>query len=299
MDRAATNSRRLAVATIAVAVSVLALKIAAYQATESLALYADALESIVNVATAVIAYAAIDVSQRPPDRHHQYGHHKAEYLAAVIEGVLITLAAIAIIRAAYGAFIAPKTLDLTPLGVGFNVLATLINAVWAAHIIREGRRNRSPALIADGWHLASDVVSSVAVLAGLGLVVLTGWVRLDAILAVIVAGYILWTGGRLLRSSMSGLMDEAVTSEVARQIHAVISDNANGALQVHDVKTRIAGRVTFIEFHLVVPGRMTVKAAHDICDRLEDALGAAMPGSEVIIHVEPEGEALATGAIVL
>jgi cation diffusion facilitator family transporter len=162
-----------------------------------------------------------------------------------------------------------------------------------------GLAYRSPALIADGWHLATDVISSIAVLAGLLLVALTGYKQFDAILALMVALYILWTGGRLLRESMSGLMDEAVTSEVARQIRRVISSNADGALEAHDIKTRIAGRVTFIEFHLVVPGRMTVKAAHDICDRVEEALASAIPGAEVLIHIEPEGEAQRTGAVVL
>jgi cation diffusion facilitator family transporter len=299
MDRAITTSRRLAAGTIAVAVGVLALKVAAYLATGSLALYSDALESIVNVVTAVITAAALTLSARPPDRHHQYGHHKAEYLAAVIEGVLIVLAAAAIFRAAADAVLVPKPFELTALGLGLSALATVINAAWAYRLITRGRASRSPALVADGWHLATDVVSSIAVLLGLLLVAATGVKQADAILALMVALYILWTGARLLRESMSGLMDEAVTSDVAREIRAVISSNADGALEAHDIKTRMAGRVTYIEFHLVVPARMTVKAAHDICDRVEAALTAALPGAEVLIHVEPEGEAKRTGAVVL
>ena len=289
----------MAAASIAVAVLVLALKWAAYVATGSLALYSDALESIVNVVTALVAAAALHMSARPPDRHHQYGHHKAEYFAAVTEGVLIVLAAAVIIRDAAGALAAPRLFEVNAIGLAFSIAATAMNAAWAYVLVTRGRSHRSPALIADGWHLVTDVVSSLGVLAGLLLVLATGWTKLDAILALLVALYILWTGGRLLRESMSGLMDEAVTGEVARRISEVISGNADGALEAHDIKTRIAGRVTFIEFHLVVPGRMAVKSAHDICDRIEVALHDAVPGSEVIIHVEPEGEKAPSGAVVI
>ncbi len=299
MDAAFQSSRRLAAASIVVALGVLALKWAAFLATGSLALYSDALESIVNVVTALVAMFALEQSARPPDRHHQYGHHKAEYFAAVTEGVLIVIAAAIIIRDATAALLTPKAFEVTAIGLAFSVAATLLNAAWAAVLVRHGRRNRSPALVADGWHLATDVVSSIAVLAGLLLVLATGWKMLDAALALMVAFYILWTGGRLLRETMSGLMDEAVSAEIARRIQEVISGNADGALEAHDIKTRMAGRVTFIEFHLVVPGRMSVKAAHDICDRIEIALQDAVPGSEVVIHVEPEGEKAQSGAIVL
>jgi cation diffusion facilitator family transporter len=299
MDSAFTASRRIASASIAVAVCVLALKWGAFKATDSLALYSDALESIVNVITALVAAFALQQSARPPDRHHQYGHHKAEYFAAVTEGVLIVIAAAIIIRDAASALMAPKAFEVTGLGLALSLAATGLNGAWAFVLVREGRRNRSPALIADGWHLTTDVVSSVAVLTGLLLVLATGWKTLDSILALMVAFYILWTGGRLLRETMSGLMDEAVSSEIARRIHDVISGNADGAIEAHDIKTRMAGRVTFIEFHLVVPSRMTVKAAHDICDRVEIALHDAVPGSEVLIHVEPEGEKAASGAIVI
>ena len=299
MDPAFAATRRLAAASIAVAIAVLALKWAAYVATGSLALYSDALESIVNVVTALVAAAALHMSARPPDRHHQYGHHKAEYFAAVTEGVLIVLAAAVIIRDAASALLIARPFEVNARGIAFSVAATLLNAAWAYLLVKRGRRHRSPALVADGHHLATDVVSSIGVLIGLLLVLATGWSKLDAILALLVALYILWTGGRLLRESMSGLMDEAVTSEVARRIQEVITGNADGALEAHDIKTRIAGRVTFIEFHLVVPGRTSVKAAHDICDRLEIALHDAVQGCEVIIHVEPEGEKASAGAVVI
>lgn len=298
MARPMTTHTRLAATSIAVALGVLGLKFAAWRATGSLALYSDALESIVNVATAIVAAAALRIAHRPPDRHHQYGHHKAEYFAAVAEGVLIVIAAALIVRDAVGALMQPKPYEITAVGLGLNVLASILNASWSMLLIRRGRQLRSPALVADGWHLATDVASSMAVVFGLLLVVVTGYRPLDAILALLVAGYILWSGGRLLRESMSGLMDEAVTADVARTIRSAIADNSDGALQAHDIKTRIAGRMTFIEFHLVVPARMSVQSAHDICDRLESALAAAVPDSEVIIHVEPEGEAVKKDAVV-
>lgn len=294
-----TSPTTLALWSIVVANGVFGLKLASAHATQSLALYADALESIVNVVTAVVAYSAVRLAARPPDRHHQFGHHKAEYLAAVIEGVLIVLAAIAILRAAYQAHYAPPILVLSLFGIGLNVLATLLNAGWAYVLVARGRRLRSPALAADGWHLISDVVSSVVVLAGLAIVAVTGVAKLDLAMAAAVAIYILWAGARLLRSSMSGLMDEAVTTDVAETIQKAIAENASGALQAHDIRTRLAGPVTYIAFHLVVPGRMSVQASHDICDRIEAALAARIPDCRVFIHVEPEGEAQVDGALVV
>ena len=281
----------VAFASIGVAVAVMGLKYAAYWVTGSAALYSDALESIVNVITAVIALYTIHVASQPADRRHQFGHHKAEYFSAVVVGVLIIVAALLILREAYEAYRFPRTLSNLDQGLGFNALATVLNAAWCAFLIQWGRRQRSPALVADGWHLFTDVATSVGVLAGLGLVILTGWQMLDPALAALVALNILWTGARLMKDSVGGLMDEAVTSEVARSIREVIATNADGAIEAHDLKTRIAGRVTFIEFHLVVPGTMTVATSHEICDRLEVALTDAVQGAEVVIHVEPEGEA--------
>lgn len=288
-----------AITSIVVAAVVLGLKYLAYWVTGSVALYSDALESIVNLITAAAALIAIHISAQPADRRHQFGHHKAEYFSAVLEGVLIVVAALLIIHEAYGAYLAPRTLNAPLRGVAINGVATALNAAWSYVLITWGRRQRSPALVADGWHLFSDVATSVGVLAGLILASLTGWQILDPLLAVVVALNILWAGVRLVRESVSGLMDEAVTAEVARRIREVISTNADGALEAHDVKTRMAGRVTFIEFHLVVPGNMTVAKSHSICDRLEEALREAVSGAEVLIHVEPEEEAKHTGVPVV
>jgi cation diffusion facilitator family transporter len=299
MPAASDRLRWIAITSIVVAIGVMALKYAAYIMTGSVALYSDALESIVNVITAMVALAAIEVSRRPADRRHQFGHHKAEYFSAVLEGVLIVVAALAVLHEAYGAFMNPKPIMAARDGLMVNALAAGINAAWAAFLIRDGRTHRSPALIADGWHLVTDVATSIGVILGLLLSLTTGWLVLDPLLAAIVAMNILWAGSRIMRQSMSGLMDEAVTADVAREIRKVIAENAGGAIEAHDLKTRTAGRATFIEFHLVVPGTMTVASAHDICDRLEDALKTAVPDVEVLIHVEPEGEAQHRGVLVI
>jgi cation diffusion facilitator family transporter len=284
---------------IAVAVTVLALKSLAYWVTGSVALYSDALESIVNLITALIALYAIHVATQPADRQHEFGHHKAEYFSAVLEGVLIVVAAILIFHEAYDAYLRPRVLTEPARGLLINGFATAINGGWSWFLLTWGRRQRSPALVGDGWHLLTDVVTSVGVILGLALATATGWQVLDPALAALVALNILWAGWRLVRQSVGGLMDEAVTAEVGRQIRNVISDNAQGAIEAHDVKTRAAGRVTFIEFHLVVPGGMTVATSHGICDRIEEALTRVVPGAQVLIHVEPEEEAKQQGVPVV
>ena len=288
-----------AVTSIVVAAVVLGLKYLAYWVTGSVALYSDALESIVNLITAAVALYAIHISAQPADRRHQFGHHKAEYFSAVIEGVLIVVAALLIFHEAYDAFLRPRALSEPARGLAINGLATAINAGWSYFLLTWGRRQRSPALVGDGWHLLTDVATSVGVIVGLLLAMATGWQVLDPALAALVGANILWAGWRLVRESVSGLMDEAVTAEVARHIRDVISSNAEGAIEAHDVKTRMAGRVTFIEFHLVVPGSMTVAASHVICDRIEQALQAAVHDAQVLIHVEPEEEAKHTGVPVV
>ena len=295
----AAKLKLAALVSIAMAAVVMGLKFLAYWRTGSAALYSDALESIVNLVTATVALYTIHIALQPADRRHQFGHHKAEYFSAVLEGVLIVVAALLILSEAYDAFVRPRALNDIAAGLGLNAIATGINAAWCAFLIRWGRRQRSPALVADGWHLLTDVFTSIGVLVGLGLATLTGWQFLDPLLAALVALNILWAGWRLVRESVGGLMDEAVTAEVARRIREVIAANAEGAIEAHDVKTRTAGRMTFIEFHLVVPGSMTVATSHEICDRLEAALIEAVHGAEVLIHVEPEKEAKQMGVPVV
>lgn len=274
---------------IAVAVGVMALKLVAWRLTGSVALLSDALESTVNVIAALIAFFAISYAQKPADADHPFGHHKAEYFSAVIEGVLIVVAALLIARAAAGALHAPRLPDAPALGLGINMAAAAINGVWAFILVRAGRAHRSPALIADGRHLWTDVVTSVGVFAGLLLALSTGYAILDPLLAIGVAINILREGWKVISMSVNGLMDRAVEPADEAAIRQAIAENAGGSVDVHDLRTRVAGRVTFIDFHLVVPADMTVSVSHDICDRMEAALHAVLPGSSIAIHVEPEG----------
>jgi len=285
--------------TIGVACAVLAIKYLAYWVTGSVALFSDALESIVNVVAGLIALWAVSVSYKPADSDHPFGHTKAEYFSAVIEGVLIVVAALLILREAWGAYLSPRAIDAPMLGIAINGVATAINLVWAQVLIRKGREHRSPALDADGRHIMADVVTSVGVLAGLAIAGATGWAILDPALAALVALNILREGWKVVASSLSGLMDRALDAQEEARVREIISKHGEGALEVHDVKTRIAGRAIFIEFHMVVASSMSVGAAHVICDRLEDALQAKFDGARVLIHVEPEAEAKQVGVPVI
>lgn len=282
---------RVAGLSIAVAVAVMGIKYVAYLASGSVALFSDAAESIVNVMTAMAALLAIHIGSMPPDKNHPFGHHKAEFFAAIFEGAMIIVAAILIMSKAYTALKQGVVLESPSRGLLINAGATVINAAWAALLINRGTSWRSPALLADGWHLATDVATSIGVIVGLALAILTGWHFLDPLLAAAVALNILWTGYRIALESMSRLMDQAASPEIETRILSVIAANGGGALQAHDIRTRQAGRALFIEFHLVVPGEMPVNAAHEICDRLEDAIEREIEGSEAVIHVEPDHKA--------
>ncbi|RDD72882.1 cation diffusion facilitator family transporter [Paracoccus versutus] len=292
-------TEKIAFGSILVGLIVLALKALAWWLTGSVALLSDALESTVNVATAVAALIAIRVAAKPADRGHPYGHHKAEFFSAVLEGVMIIVAALLILREAWHGFQNPRMLDAPLEGLLVNGLASVLNALWCWVLISRGGRLKSPALVADGRHLLSDVISSVGVVAGVTLAVLTGWAVLDPALAALVALNILWSGWKVMASSLSGLMDEAVSEDTLAEIRATISDTAIGAIEAHDLRTRHAGPRTFIDFHLVVDGQTTVDAAHDICDRIEQALKRKLPGAFITIHVEPEHKAKHSGVVVI
>lgn len=294
-----SSSLKIAVGSIFVGLIVLGLKTLAWYLTGSVALLSDALESIVNVATAVAALVAISVAQRPADQSHPYGHHKAEFLSAVLEGVLIIVAALLILREAWHAFQNPREIQAVGMGMAINASAGVLNAIWCSILIRQGRRLRSPALVADGKHLLTDVVSSGGVLLGVGLAVATGWSILDPALAMLVGVNILWSGWKVMASSVSGLLDEAVPEKTLVTIRDIISDKTSGALEAHDLRTRHAGAVTFIDFHLVVDGQTTVSDAHDICDRVEASLKAKLPDAQITIHVEPEHKAKHSGVLVI
>lgn len=290
---------KIAIGSIFVGLAVMALKALAWQMTGSVALLSDALESLVNVATAIAALVAIRIAARPADANHPYGHHKAEFFSAILEGVMIILAALAILNAAWGALRAPVALEAPLEGLLVNGLASVINGVWCWVLITRGRRLRSPALVADGKHLLSDVVSSVGVTFGVLVAIVSGWPILDPLMAGLVALNILWSGWKVMSASMSGLMDEAVPDGLLARVRETIAREAEGAVEAHDLRTRHAGRATFIEFHLVVPGDLTVRAAHDVCDRIEAGLKRVLPDCVVTIHVEPEHKAKHSGIVVI
>ena len=286
-----TSGERYALGSIGLGCLVLGLKSLAWRLTGSVALYSDALESIVNVAASVVALVALRFAARPADANHPYGHDKAEFFAAVIEGVMIVIAALSIFREAWYAWHEPHAFGMAPQGIALSAIATLINGVWAWVLIRAGKRLRSPVLRGDGWHLVSDVVTSFGIAIGYGLAVFTGYQVLDPILAAATGVYVLWAGTSLISGSVGGLMDMAPDAAVIRRINELIAEYGTGMIEVHDLRARNAGRLTFLDFHLVVPGTMTVSESHAICDRIEAALIADMRHLAITIHVEPEDKA--------
>ncbi len=293
------RTQQIASFSIVLGAGVLALKTGAWWLTNSAALFSDALESTVNVAAAVIALVALRFAERPADANHPYGHQKAEFFAAVVEGVLIIVASIAILQHAWAAWQDPAPLDAPWQGLALNALAAVLNAAWGTVLLRAGRRSRSMTLRADGRHLWADVVTSIALLAGLSLALWTGLPMLDPVLAAGIAIYVLWSGTSLIGESVGGLMDAAPPPDVVDRIRRLVAEHAEGALEVHDLRTRHAGRLTYLEFHLVVPGDMRVSQAHGICDRIEAALRQDMQHLTITIHVEPEGKAKHHGVLVL
>jgi cation diffusion facilitator family transporter len=293
------KAERLAGGSILIGSLVLALKLGAWRLTGSAALFSDAAETVVNVAAAAVALGALRFAALPPDANHPYGHDKAEFFAAVIEGVLIVVAALVIMEHAWVVWRDPQRIEASLPGMAMNAVSSVLNAVWALVLLRGGRRLRSPALAADGRHLMADVVTSVGVLAGVGLAVLTGLLWLDPLLAALTALYILGSGALMVRDSVGGLMDMAPAAVIVERIRKVVAEHAEGAIEAHDLRTRTAGRLTFLEFHLVVPGAMSVSDAHAICDRIEAALKAEMNELVITIHVEPEGKAKHRGVLVL
>jgi cation diffusion facilitator family transporter len=284
---------------LVVSIVVLSMKTGAYWLTGSVALLSDALETVINVVAALGALVALRLSALPPDANHHYGHSKAEYLSALAEGALVLVTALLIGREAWVGWLNPRAPETPFLGIGLNAGAGVINLVWALVLMRKGRLWKSPALIAGGRHIMTDVWTTAAVLIAFALVPLTGYLRLDPLVAGFVAVNILWTGYGMLRESMGALMDEVSDPEAVAALRRIISASAEGAIEAHDLRTRTAGAVTFIEFDLVVPGTMTVQDSHDICDRVEAALRTHLGNAVINIHVEPEREAKQTGVPVL
>jgi len=290
---------RTATGSIFVGIVVLALKAVAWRVTGSAALYSDALETVVNVVASGLALWAVKFAAQPADYNHPFGHAKIEFIAAVVEGALIVVAAVSIFNHAYLTYLNPVVLHFPLQGMALNFAGTVLNAGWAGHLFRVARRTRSPALRGDAWHLLADVATGVGILAGVGLVVKTGLLWIDPVIAGATAIYVLASGLHLISQSMGALMDMAPTDDTVTRIEKILGESGSGAIEVHDLRVRGAGQLIFAQFHLVVPGAMSVNAAHDICDRIEAALRDAMPHLVVNIHIEPEHKAKHDGAILL
>ncbi|WP_371415321.1 cation diffusion facilitator family transporter [Ruegeria sp. AD91A] len=289
-------TQKFALWSIPISIAVLALKLLAWWLTGSVALLSDAMESTVNVVAALLAFFAVRVASKPPDENHPFGHKKAEYLSAVVEGVLIVLAAFLIIREAVLALPDPHLEDAPLLGIVINIIATGVNGVWAYLLLKIGRREGSPALQASSRHIFTDVITSIGVVVGLLLALVTGWLILDPILAILVALNILWEGWKVIRASVDGLMDVSLSDYDLQVVSSTIENNMGAALECHDLKGRRSANIIFVEFHLVVDGAMSVSAAHDICNEVELALERVYPGSVFVIHLEPDDELKGNGA---
>ena len=275
---------------IVAALVTIAMKGTAYGVTGSVGLFSDALESFVNLAAAVTAYLALWYAARPADPSHAYGHQKIEYFSSGLEGALIIVAGLGTIAYAVRRLLRPEPLSDLELGAAIGLAASAVNFAVARVLLRHGREHRSIVLEADGKHLMADVLTSVGVIAGLGLVILTGLAWIDPILAILVGGHIIWIGGELVGRSVNGLMDRALPAGEQEQIREVVRAHLPAGAAFHMLRTRRAGTRRFAEFHLLVDGDLTVRAAHHVAHLVSAALAAAMPGLEVTIHVEPVDE---------
>lgn len=272
---------------IAAAVATILLKGAAWLQTGSVALLSDAAESLVNLAAALVAYFALLYAARPVDRDHTYGHEKIEFFSSGLEGGLIFIAAITIAWTAIDRLLQQGEVQRLDLGLLLSGIASVINLLVARILLRTGRKYHSIVLEADGQHLMTDVWTSVAVLLALGLVKLTGAQWLDPVIALLMAGYIMATGWRLVRRSFDGLMDRALPDEELTRLRHTIGSLLKPGMTFHALRTRRAGSRRFADFHLLVPGNMSVAEAHDLTDAVEDALKTTLNNLEVQIHIEP------------
>ncbi len=285
---AAVSLKRFACLSIAAAVATIAIKFVAYLLTGSVGLLSDAVESVVNLAAAVVALVMIGLAEKPADEEHAFGHSKAEYFSSATEGGLIVLAAASIAVTAVPRLLHPRPLENVGLGLGVSLAASLINLAVARVLLDAGRRHGSITLDADGKHLMTDVWTSAGVLAGILLVKLTGWLPLDPLVARAVAANIVRVGYLLMARSASGLLDNAVPQDSRERIAALLARHEADGLRFHSVLTRQAGRRAFVALHVLVPGSWTVRQGHDFLEQLECEIRALFPGpATVFTHLEP------------
>ncbi len=278
--------RRYAWISIAAAVATIGLKAGAYLLTASVGLLSDAVESLVNLAGALMALWMLTVAAREPDEEHAFGHDKAEYFSSGVEGTLIVLAAAAIAVAAVDRLISPRPVERLGIGIGISVAASLVNLVVARILLDAGRRFQSITLQADARHLLTDVWTSGGVLVALGAVYLTAWQPLDPIVGLAVAANIVRTGFRIIRESVGGLMDTGLPAEERDRLRAVIERHAIDGVQFHALRTRRSGPRTFVSVHVLVPGDWTVHRGHELLERIEADVRAALSGVTMFTHLE-------------
>ena len=278
---------RFALLSVLAAVVTFVLKLVAWRFTGSVTLLSDALESVANLAAALVAVASVTVSARPADEDHAYGHTKVEYFAGGIEGALILIAAAGIGWNAVDRFFHPQELTGFTMGLSVSVVASAINLIVARLLLRAARQYHSVALEADGKHLMTDVWTSVAAVVGLILVKLTGWPWLDPALGLLLAFHIVFTGVHLVHQSMLGLMDTGVPPGDLARIKGVLAGYEAEGMQWHALRTREAGARRFMSVHLLVPGNWTVQRGHDVAEAVEASLRQAVPRLHVLTHLEP------------
>ena len=281
---------RYAWLSISAALITILLKTGAFFLTDSVGLLSDAMESLVNLAGALMALAMLTVAARPADEEHAYGHTKAEYFSSGVEGTLILVAAVSIAIAAVPRLITPVPLEKVGLGLIVSVAASVINLSVALVLLRAGRQYGSISLQANAHHLLTDVWTSVGVLIGVGLVVLTGWLRLDPILALLVAANILRSGVGIVRQSIAGLMDVAWPADEQDQLRAVLEPYLQDGVEYHALRTRQSGVRRFGSLHLLVPGDWTIQRGHDLAERIELDVQQTIPNTTVFIHLEPNDD---------
>ena len=279
---------RYAWISVGAAIATIALKTLAWWLTGSVGLLSDALESVVNLAAALLALSMLRLAASPPDADHPYGFSKAEYFSAGIEGALIVLAAAGIVWTAMPRLISPRELDMPFAGLGLTVLASGINLAVAMALLRAGREHHSITLEADGRHLLTDVWTSAGVIVGIALVFITGWLRLDPLVAIAVAIHILWTGFGLVRRSVRGLLDPAISAEDQHEVTKLFGEYSRRyGVAFHALRTRQAGARRFVSFHLLVPDAWTVAQAHQLSEEIEARMRSMVPNALVETHIEP------------
>ena len=271
---------------IGAAISTIALKAIAYWVTGSVGLLSDALESIVNLAGALMALAMLSIAAQPADEDHTYGHSKAEYFSSGAEGFLIVVAALSIAATAIQRLINPQPIEQVGLGIAVSVAASVLNLAVALILRQAGRKNHSITLQANSAHLLTDVWTSVGVIGGVTAVALTGWQRLDPIIALIVAANITWSGYQILRESVHGLMDSSIPAEELQKVTDVLNAYLRTGVEYHELRTRRSGAERFISFHLLAPGNWTVHEGHRLADEIEQAILAVLPSSTIFSHLE-------------